>query len=96
LIAHCHAFKKTAYEVLICNFGYAMKQNHGKPMNVFETAMNAGLYHQFNDHIHCSGEWHKNVHIPKELWNTINEKINNNCTTRNLMNLFGMKPRQFF
>jgi len=42
LIVCCCAFKKTDCEVLICNFGYAMKQNHGK---VFKTAINAGLYH---------------------------------------------------
>ncbi len=77
LIACCHAFKKTDCEVLINNFGYAMKQNHGKPKKEFETAMNAGLYHQFNDHIHCSGEWCKYVHIPKELWNMVNENNNN-------------------
>jgi len=54
-----------------------MKQNCGKPIDVFETAMNARLYHQFNDHVHCSGEWSKYVHIPKELWNTVNKNNNN-------------------
>jgi len=54
-----------------------MKQNHGKPKDVFKTAMNAGLYHQFNDHVHCSGEWCKYVHIPPELWNVVNENNNN-------------------
>jgi len=56
LIAHCCAFKKTDCEVLIHHFGYAMKQKCGKPMDVFEIAMNASLYHQLNDHVHCSGE----------------------------------------
>jgi len=51
LIARCRAFKKNNCEVLIRNFGYAMKQNHGKPKDVFKTAMNAGLYHQFNSMI---------------------------------------------
>jgi len=36
-------FKKTDCEVLICNFGYAMKHNHGKPIDVFETAMGWSL-----------------------------------------------------
>jgi len=54
-----------------------MKQNCGKPKEVSKTAMNAGLYHQFNDHVHCSGEWCKYVHIPAELWNDVNENNNN-------------------
>jgi len=37
----------------------------------------AGLYHQFNDHVHCSSEWCKYVHIPKELWITVNKNNNN-------------------
>jgi len=77
LIARCCAFKKTDCEVLIHNFGYAMKQNCGKPKDEFKTAMNAGLYHQFNDHVHCSGEWCKYVHISPELWNEVNENNNN-------------------
>jgi len=77
LIARCRAFKKTDCEVLIRNFGYAMKQNRGKPMDEFKTAMNAGLYHQFNDHVHCSGEWCKYVHIDQSLWNEVNENNNN-------------------
>jgi len=54
-----------------------MKQNRGKPKDDFKTAMNAGLYHQFNDHVHCSGEWCKYVHISPELWNEGNENNNN-------------------
>ncbi len=50
LIAHCHAFKKTDCEVLIRNFGYAVKQNCGKTMPEFEKGMNAANNHQFNDH----------------------------------------------
>jgi len=54
-----------------------MKQNRGKSMEEFKTAMNAGLYHQFNDHVHCSGEWCKYVHIDPNLWNEVNENNNN-------------------
>ncbi len=54
-----------------------MEQNCGKPKDVFKTAMNAGLYHQFKDHVHCSGEWCKYIHISPELWNAVNENNKN-------------------
>jgi len=38
-----------------------MKQNHGKPKDDFKTAMNAGLYHQFNDYVHCSANLYPTI-----------------------------------
>jgi len=77
LIACCHELYKMivkySFVTLLCNETKPWK-TYGC---LFEMEMNAGLYHQFNDHVHCSREWCKYVHIPKELWNKVNENNNN-------------------
>jgi len=68
----CSRFKGSDCEVLIRNFGYAMKQNRGAPMDVFLTAMTAALEHQYNTHWHC-GDWCTYVDVPEAEWVAKNE-----------------------
>jgi len=61
---------------LICNFGYALKQNQGKTHEQFRLAMTASFEHEINNHTYF-GSWCKYVRFPKEQWQAIN--IQNGC-----------------
>jgi len=56
--------KKTDCKCLICNFGYAIKQNHEKSYEEFENAMKAALKHHFNNHDFCNPSW---CHFKEDL-----------------------------
>jgi len=49
--------KKTDCECLVCNFGYAVKQNREKSFEEFEKAMKAALEHHFDNHEYCNPTW---------------------------------------
>ena len=72
LLNKCKGLNKTIVEVLIRNFGYALKQNRKAELPVLRTAMIAALEHEFNNHHFCSGEWCKYVSHPEVEWTKIN------------------------
>jgi len=49
--------KKTDCECLICNFGYAVKQNREKTEDKFLKAMMALMEHHFDNHEYCNLSW---------------------------------------
>jgi len=87
------AFQKIDCDVLIQNFGYAVKQNCGESEDVFRIAMTASLEHQFNDHHFC-GNWCKYVDIPEEQWNGMDAADNYKLKTNNLMSICTMKLKK--
>jgi len=49
--------KKTDCKCLICNFGYAVKQNCKKTKEEFPKAMMAAMEHPFDNHEFCNPSW---------------------------------------
>jgi len=76
------AFKKTDCDVLMRNFGYAVKQNHCRTIPEFEKEVNAAINHQFNDHHSCSGKWYKYVEVSKADWIITNKESNNKLQSK--------------
>jgi len=65
---------------LICNFGYALKQNQGKPHDQFRIAMTASFEHEFNEHKFC-GSWCKYIKLPADQWQALN--VQTGCKLHN-------------